>query len=231
MVEYLIQIPELEVIIIDNASTYPNLLDWYDTNPCKIYRLEKNYGNFVLFSSPEAIPGHTKPDFKEIYGIDKGRQYILSDCDLDLSSVPRETLLPVLQEGLREYPNAVKCGISLELNDLPDTALAREAKGWELNNWSRKPEDYTKGGGKFISAPVDTTFALYTGIGEQNDFDRCIRTDRPYTARHLTWYYGPHNPPPEDELWYLKNISKSHNHYSSRLLNLMEGKPLNEGLI
>jgi hypothetical protein len=230
MVEYLLQIPELEVIIIDNQSTFSKLLEWYDTEPCKVYRLEKNYGNFCLFSPPDAIPGFLKPDFKAIYGLE-GRQYILSDCDLDLSNIPRESLLPTLQEGLREYPNAVKCGLSLELDDLPDTELAKEARGWELNNWSRKPEDYKRGGGKFISAPVDTTFALYTGVGEQNDFDRCIRTDKPWCARHLSWYYGPHNPPPEDEIHYLKNISKSFNHYSSRLANMLEGKPLNEGLV
>lgn len=228
MVEYLVQIPELEVIILDNASTYQPLLDWYDTKPCIVERLTANYGNFVLWSAPTAIDGHEKPNFLEKYGC-VNFPYILSDCDLDLSGVPRETLLSTLQEGLREYPNAVKCGLSLEINDLPDTALAREAKGWEAFNWVRNPQK-DKNGGKFISAPVDTTLALYTGIGEQNDFDRCIRTDRPYTARHLTWYYGPHNPPPEDEMYYLKNISKSHNHYSSRLLNIMEGKPMKEGL-
>lgn len=230
MVEYLVQIPELEVIILDNASTYPELLQWYDTNPCIVERLTTNWGNFVLWSATTAIPGHEKPNFFEKYDC-VGNPYILSDCDLDLSGIPKETLLSTLQEGLIEYPNAVKCGLSLELNDLPDTVLAKEAIGWERNNWVRNPVKGDKPDGKFISAPVDTTFALYTGVGEQNDFDRCIRTDRPWTCRHLTWYYGTQNPPADDEMWYLKNISKSHNHYSSRLLNIMEGKSMTEGLV
>ena len=230
MVQYLVQIPELRVVILDNNSSYPPLLEWYDTNPCEIERLTANYGNFVLWSATTAIEGHEKPNFFEKYDC-VGKQYILSDCDLDLSGIPKESLLPTLQEGLREYPNVVKCGLSLEINDLPDTELAKVALGWERFNWVKNPAKGDTPNGKFISAPVDTTFALYTGVGEQNDFDRCIRTDRPYTARHLTWYYGPHNPPPEDEQYYHKNINKIFNHYSSRLANLMEGKPLNEGLV
>ncbi len=223
MVEYLVQIPELEVIILDNASTYLPLLGWYDTNPCIVERLSGNYGNFVLWSSPTAIHGLEKPDFWEKYNLE-GNQYILSDCDLDLSNVPRETLLNTLQEGLRRYPWAVKCGLGLRINDLPDTELSKEAIKWEANNWTLMDDMY-------IKAAVDTTFCLCTGVGEQNDFDRCIRTGNPFVARHIGWYYGPQNPPPEDEMWYLKNISKSHNHYSSRLLNIMEGKSMTEGLV
>lgn len=223
MVEYLNEIPELEVIVIDNASTYPPLLEWYDTNPCIVHRLPLNYGNFVLFSAPTAIEGAEKPDFKKIYGLD-GNQYILSDCDLDLSGIPKDRLVSVLQEGLRRHPWAVKCGLSLRIDDLPNTELGKEAMGWEAMNHVLIDDLY-------IKAPVDTTFALYTGVGEQNDFDRCIRVNTPFMARHLTWYYGPHNPPPPDEMHYLMNVSRTHNHYSSRLKNIMEGKPMNHGLV
>lgn len=229
MVEYLLQIPELEVIILDNASTYQPLLDWYDTNPCIVERLTANYGNFVLWSATTAVPGHEKPNFFEKYDC-VGKQYILSDCDLDLSGIPKN-MLSVLQEGLKLYPDAVKCGLSLRIDDLPNTELAKEALGWERNNHVRNYKKGDKDGGLYISAPVDTTFALYTGVGEQNDFERCLRVDKPYQARHLTWYYGPHNPPPEDEMWYLKNVSRSHNHYSSRLMNIMEGRSMNHGLV
>lgn len=223
MVEYLIQIPELRVVILDNNSSYAPLLDWYKTAPCEVEMLTANYGNFVLWSSTTAVPDHEKPNFFEKYDC-VGKQYILSDCDLDLSGVPRETLLPVLQEGLRRYPNMAKCGLSLRIDDLPNTELAREAKKWEGNNWTLIDDIY-------IKAAVDTTFCLCSGIGEQNDFDKCLRVNKPYEARHISWYYGPDNPPPMDEQHYLKNISKSHNHYSSRLLNIMEGKPMTEGLV
>jgi hypothetical protein len=188
MVEYLSHIPELRVVIIDNASTYPPLLEWYDTNPCEVERLTANYGNFVLWSPTTAVPDHEKPNFFEKYDCE-GSQYIVSDSDMELKDVPRETLLPVLQEGLRRHSWAVRCGLSLRLDNLPDTELAREAKGWEGNNWKLIDDIY-------IKAAVDTTFALCTGIGEQNDFDRCLRVNTPYTAEHIGWYYGPHNPPP-----------------------------------
>lgn len=223
MVEYLVQIPELRVVVLDNASTYPPLLEWYATNPCEVEILTANYGNFVVWSATTAVPDHEKPNFFEKYDC-VGSQYIVSDSDMGLEDIPRETLLSTLQEGLRKYPWAVKCGLSLRINDLPNTELAREAKRWEGGNWT--PID-----GLYIKAAVDTTFCLCTGIGEQNDFDRCLRVNTPYTARHIGWYYGPQNPPPEDEMWYLRNISRSHNHYSSRLLNIMEGKPMTEGLV
>jgi hypothetical protein len=217
MVEYLVQIPELEVIILDNASTYGPLLEWYDTSPCVVHRLTANYGNFVLFSKPDAIEGHTKPDFKWLYNIDQGRQYILSDCDLDISSIPKD-FLSVLKRGLEKYPNAVKCGFSLEINDLPDTEIAKEALGWERNNWVRNTKKGDVSNDIYISAPIDTTFALYTGIGEQNDFERCVRTDRPYTAKHLPWYFTKENLP-DDERYFLQNITRDFTHYSFKLKN------------
>jgi hypothetical protein len=222
MVEYLKEIPELRVIILDNASTYPELLNWYDTNPCEIERLTFNFGNFTLWSSPDAVEGHTKPNFFEKYDCVES-QYIVSDSDLFLNDIPRETLLSTLEEGLRRHPWAVKCGLGLRIDDLPNTELAIEAKKWEGNNWTLIDDMY-------IKAAVDTTFCLCTGIGEQNDFNRCLRTNFPYVARHAGWYYGPHNPPPEDEMWYLRNVSRSHNHYSSRLFNIMEGRSMNHGL-
>lgn len=194
MVDYLNAIPEMEIIIIDNESTYQPLLDWYDTKPCIIERLVSNYGNFVLFNSPTVIEGHIKPNFQEKYGL-IGRQYILSDCDLDLSGVPKD-FLSVLQEGLRRYTWAIKCGLSLEINNLPSTEIAAEAIGWEGSNWTNALDD------SYYKAAVDTTFALLTGVGEQNDFARCLRTARPYTASHLTWTYSADNPPPEDEIYY-----------------------------
>lgn len=224
MVEYLVQIPELEVIILDNCSTYEPLMAWYVENPCGviIHHLPANFGNFCLFSNTDAIPGFEKPDFKEIYQLE-GRQYILSDCDLNLHGIPLD-VVSVLQEGLRRHSWAVKCGLGLRIDNLPDTEIAREAIRWEANNHKLIDDLY-------IKAAVDTTFALYTGTGEQNDFDRCLRVAPPYQAEHLTWYYGPQNPPPDDELHYLRACSRSHNHYSSRLLNIMEGKPMTEGLV
>ena len=223
MVEYLIQIPELRVVVLDNNSSYPPLLEWYDTNPCEVERLTANYGNFVLWSSTTAVPDHEKPNFFEKYDC-VGKRYILSDCDLDLSSIPKETLVSVLNTGLDRYPWAAKVGLGLRIDDLPNTEIGKEAKGWEGNNWKLIDDIY-------IKAAVDTTFCMCSGIGEQNDFDKCLRINFPYVARHLTWYYGPQNLPPEDEMWYLRNISKSHNHYSSRLLNIMEGKKMTDGLV
>ena len=34
-----------EIIIVDNDSTYPPLLEWYAANPCRIARLNRNVGH------------------------------------------------------------------------------------------------------------------------------------------------------------------------------------------
>ena len=35
----------IEVILIDNNSTYPPLLEWYDKCPYKVHRLKENMGH------------------------------------------------------------------------------------------------------------------------------------------------------------------------------------------
>lgn len=210
MVEYLNTIPDLDVVILDNESKYEPLLAWYETKPCIIERLPVNYGNFVLWSAPTAIPNFEKPNFFDKYKIE-GQQYILSDCDLGINAVPKN-FVEVLKEGLKRYEWAVKCGFSLEISDLPDTAIANEAISWEANNWNGKLDDM------YFKAPVDTTLALYRGYGESNDFDNCLRTDKPYCARHETWYY---QSLPEDEKFYISRLTTAHNHYSIKLKHLL----------
>jgi hypothetical protein len=209
MCEYLSQIPEIKIIVVDNDSAYEPLLKWYEENPLgiTIERLNQNYGNFVIFSAQTAIEGHIKPDFLTKYREGK-EDYIVTDSDLDLSGVPLD-FLDVLKEGRRKYEWTAKVGLSLEISDLPNTDIAREALGWETMNW------HGKYGDGFIKAPVDTTFALTRGDGEPNDFDKCIRTDRPYTAKHAPWYYTKDNLP-EDEKFFYSRITNAFSHYSYR---------------
>jgi hypothetical protein len=213
MVEYLHDGTGCEPIILDNGSDYPPLLEWYDTRPCAVIKLGANYGNCALWFLPglEPVDGCLAS-----YDMTKG--YILSDPDLDLSGVPKN-FLGVLQAGLVQNDSVRKVGLSLEINDLPDTEVGREARGWEQMNWVEVAPGYCK-------APVDTTFALYRWITPNwrlaHDFDRSWRTQRPYTARHLPWYYSLETIP-EDEVYYLKHVSAHYNHYSVRLRKMLWG--------
>jgi hypothetical protein len=123
--------------------------------------------------------------------------YVVTDSDLSLANCPKD-VLDVLIEGFSVMPQAVKVGLSLEIDDLPEPMRAR-VRGWELQFWSDPVND------RFIRALVDTTFALYPI--HQNHADSmltgpALRTNRPYTARHLPWYLDGANLPEEEAFYY-----------------------------
>lgn len=209
IVEYLTPDTGCEPIIVDNNSSYPPLLAWYDTKPCKIHRLSSNQGNCVVWGKNNGIDL-----FKEH---DCSRGYIVTDSDLDLSRIPKD-FLRVLQAGLDRFgEGATKIGFSLEINDLPNTQIGKEARGWEQMNWEERSPGYCQ-------APVDTTFALYRWMPHNpclaHDFNKSWRTQRPYTARHMPWYYTKETIP-EDELYYLRTISRNFTHYSNLMRQMI----------
>jgi hypothetical protein len=128
--------------------------------------------------------------------------YIVTDPDLDLTGIP-DDFLSVLEEGLRRYPKFDKCGFSLEINNVTDKRIYFEGKTiqeWEQQYWGNPLDD------EYFSASIDTTFALYKTDKYCLD---ALRTNRPYTAKHVTWYYDQSIP--KDELHYLKTASKQSN--------------------
>jgi len=179
----------LEPVILDNNSKYLPLLDWYKENPCKVFRFNRNFGHKVLWLNPVVF---------DALGV-TGR-YIVTDPDLDLSTIP-DDFLTVLNEGLDKYPYAVKCGFSLEINNLLKTSVANDVIKWEKQFWE-KPLDSV-----YFEAGIDTTFALYRS--RKFSINRSIRTNRPYTAKHTPWYYDKLTSLPEDEQNYFKTANSS----------------------
>lgn len=154
-------------VLVDNASTYPPLLEWLDHCGAEVIRLDQNYGPWVAWSKGL------------IAGFDR---FVITDSDLDLSGVP-DDVLDVLEEGFREYPSAWKVGLSLEIDDLPPGPIRDRVIEWEKRFWQDRV-------GRYFIAPVDTTFALYDPKRFRGDwYTPALRADRPYTARHLPWYW------------------------------------------
>lgn len=172
-----------EPIIVDNASTAPDVRAWYDTNPCQIIRLPHNVGKFAPWESGAV----------QRYATD---YYIVTDPDLDLSSVP-DDVLTVLRTGMDRH-NAAKCGLSLRIDDIPaDTVVGAEAVHWERTWWQNSADS------QFFNAAIDTTFAMY--LKHRQDGPQ-LRAKPPYTARHLPWYYTTANMP-EEYRYYLSEAS------------------------
>lgn len=170
LVDYLLDVPNARPIIVDNASTYAPLLAWYRLDHgIEIVRAEKNLG-------PRApwLIGHAL--MKEC------AYYVVTDSDLDLNDVPRD-VLAVLRSGLEKYPDRVKAGLSLEINDLPpqfeSTTLVQ---AWEAKYWRQRLDE------RWFAADVDTTFALYRSGTKWPGLRPALRADRPYVARHWPWY-------------------------------------------
>ena len=180
MATYLEQIPNLRIIFVDNNSNYPPLLDFFNNCPYEIVRLDENSGYRAPWTCGAV----------ERYADD---YYIVTDPDLDLTSIPLD-VIDVLMEGMNEL-DAYKCGLSLEINDIPESCPLRdEVISWEHKYWQSKANT------RFFHAGIDTTFALYN---KQSRFSRGqYRADRPYTALHMPWYVTDENME-EDYLYYL----------------------------
>lgn len=174
----------IDVYIIDNKSTYPPLLEYYRETKYNVIRMDKNYGYKVFWD-------------KNIYGyLGMNERYLLSDPDLDISNIP-DDFINIMEVGLDKYPELQKCGLSLEINDLPKNEISKNIIEWENRFWKDRLDSL------YFKAAIDTTFAMYN----TNKHELIgIRTDRPYVARHIPWYYDEFTRLPDDEVYYLKTI-------------------------
>lgn len=173
-----------EPILIDNGSSYPPLLEWYKNCPFKVHDLKQRYGERVFWDS-------------KLFEQYNDEYYIVTDHDLDITNVPNDYVEKLIQ-GLQN-PNITKCGLSLELDDLPNTEYGNDAKKFELKYWQEK--DYL---GNYV-AGVDTTFAMYDrkrqGIGWDygDKFYQATRLPKPYSAKHMPWYLNEKSLELDDE--------------------------------
>jgi glycosyltransferase involved in cell wall biosynthesis len=157
-----------EIIIIDNASTYEPLLEWYETNPCTIVRLEQNLG--------QAAPW--KSGFVDTLS---GTYYAVTDPDLDLSGVNKRVISKCIKK-LSRFPSLGKVGLSLDYEDVqPSSSYYNHMNNYEKPRQlgSRRFE------GLLLDVAVDTTFAVYNVkqyfIGGASLLD---------SAKHIPWYYS-----------------------------------------
>ena len=180
------------IYIIDNASTYPPLLDFYKKCPFRIFFLNENVGHLSLWKS-----GLYKKFIRDYY--------VYTDPDvIPIKECPEDFLLH-FQNTLRKYKEVKKVGFSLKIDDIPDNyAQKRQVIEWESLHYKNKI------GNDYYLAPIDTTFALYRpwAWGGVNERYKNLRTEYPYTAKHLPWYEDSANLS-DESLFYIKTIKKS----------------------
>lgn len=188
-----------QVIIIDNNSTYPPLLDYLKTLECRVEYLNINYGHLVLWKC------HLFD-----YIISK-EAFVLTDSDvIPNNNIPKD-FLNVMLNKLEEQPDITKIGLSLLLDDIPESnKRKKEILNWEKRFWKKRMDsDKT-----LFEAQIDTTFAVYRPniYPYLKQWYKGARMDKPYFARHLGWYLDSNNPTEED-LYYASNIKKGSSHW------------------
>lgn len=190
LVDWLIKAGFEKIHIVDNASTYPPLLEYFKKTKAKVHRLDKNWGHLAVW------------ECGEFDAILKKENYIVSDCDvLPVEECPLE-VASYFKNILDRYPEIAKVGFGLRIDDLPEKyVFKKNVLKWEQQFWEKKIE---KG---LFSASIDTTFALYRpGIyPKNNQWWQSIRTDFPYVAKHLPWYENSEKLSAED-LFYQNSL-------------------------
>ena len=166
--------------ILDNASTYPPLLEYYRKCPYEVIFLHENLGFKALWKSKQ-----TRKRFCNDY-------YIYTDSDVVLDESCPEDVISYLFRLLKEkYKNAIKIGLSLRIDNLP-------------NHYAQMNKD------RLYRAPIDTTFALYrphTGLCRSRFFET-YRTAEPYQLRHLPWYSDSAHLSEEEE-YYIRHCRRT----------------------
>ena len=178
--------------IIDNNSTYPPLLKYYDECNCHVYRLKKNLG-FKAFT----ISG--------IYKEFKNQYFVYTDSDIFLPDECPDDILEYFYQLLMKYPFVSKVGCALKINDIPDSfALKQRVQEWEKKFWKvEKCRDVYIG-------RLDTTFALYKpnfSVGSSR-IGKNLRVAGKYIAIHKPWYVDSNNPSIEEQ-YYLNSATTS----------------------
>ncbi|MBR6327689.1 MAG: glycosyltransferase, partial [Alphaproteobacteria bacterium] len=109
MVEMLEKYHLYNIHIIDNASTYPPLLEYLKACPYQVHYMPENYGHMVFFKAP---------DFKKVR---ENEYYVLTDPDIaPIEDCPSD-FMDYFYQILLKYPKYHKVGFSLKIDDIEET--------------------------------------------------------------------------------------------------------------
>lgn len=185
MVEKLLSLnPNEQIVILDNASTYPPLLEWYKSVQGIIeVRMLKNEGHLAFWG--------IKMD-EEV-----GDYFVYTDSDLELpEDFPtdwKEKMLDLLQKY--DYN---KVALAIRIDDLPDHyRYKRQVIRNEGRWWTETVEEGV------YKADTDTTFALMRNIHD-NCFASLRVAKNGFSCRHVPFYIDLNNLDPEEK-YYLEN--------------------------
>lgn len=211
LIEWLWEAGHQEIVILDNLSTYPPLLDYYRRlarDRVKIVRLGANLGPLALWKQPDKSLLQTP--------------FVLTDSDcVPVAECPLDLLDFLWRAGtaIREryqswgHPNPLqKIGPAFKLSTIPDT--------YRLKPWVLKWERYIgcEGVGReqfegveIYDAAIDTAFALY--FEAKKPGYSAVRVGAPFLIDHLDWHVNSDHPT-DEEAYYEQHAVKGNNFHN-----------------
>jgi len=177
-----------KINIIDNASTYPPLLEWYDEikNDVNIIRQETNLGPWTFFYS-----GHA-PKCTEDF-------YIYSDADLELNPNMPSNWQEIMMEYYKKYNR--KASLVLRLDDVPESKMKKKIMNHQSVCWYPTEEE------NVYKAITDMTFSFDAkSAGYRYE---SVRIGENFACRHIPWYLDANNLP-EEEKYYLDKLDNKY---------------------
>lgn len=185
---------KISIIIVDNKSDYPPLLDFYkniNEKNVQVVYLKFNTWRLGLVYLAKKLR--------------KFEKIIITDPDLMPYPNTPKNLISHLANLLDKYPEYNHVGASLAIDDLPQNGkLSKKVIQFESQYWSPIAKEI---GQEVFVAKIDTTFAIYRNTSNVIVTSPALRTKPPYTLKHLDWYILPEDYT-EEYRYYLSN-SKS----------------------
>lgn len=193
LVNWLLKAGYRNLIILDNNSTYPKLLEYYskleEDSRVKVVLLKKNLGYKALWLS------NILEDMKI------STPYVYTDPDvLPIDECPKDFMKRLIKI-LDSNHEIRKVGLSLLWEDITiDNKEKHRRIQFDL---------FKRGylGDNISYANVDTTFALYSNLRIYS-LRFSMRTYGDFRLRHLPWYFN-YKKLPEDEKYYLEHADRN----------------------
>ena len=184
------------IVIVDNASTYPPLLEYLETTHHIVERLGRNLGSRACIYQSGLLEKHLRG----------ASFYLVSDADVVPDPSSPLDAVEYFAWALQRYPRYVKAGFGLRLDDVPDLyPHKRQVVAWERQFWTRPL------GKDLYAADIATTFALHRSHVQSFVFGPSIRTGPPYLARHMPWYSTVSTP---EDVYYHDHIDHKKSHWT-----------------
>jgi hypothetical protein len=190
-----------KIIIVDNCSTYPKLLEYYET-------IQREIGDVIEIRRKNRNYGHTVVWTQEMTSLPP--IFAVSDPDLLLNSDMPDNCLEQLLHISNIYKSR-RVGLALDLSDHHKFIQRihplsnKTFYDGEIGYWKQRIESNAY---ELYNAPIDTTFCL---INTQYG-DGAIRVAGNFTCKHLPWYENyikDHIPEEEMHHWKQNNISST----------------------